>query len=183
MKQLSARERKLLAIGLLVAVFAIFWLGLVRPIYGSFVANADRRIELRQQYVQNERLIGQISALRRAAEKQGRLQTLYALDAPNAEQAGERLKARLEASVEKAGGELRATESVDAPNGWVRARATALVSNDQLAAWLSMLNNEQPYLAMETLSIVADRALNSGRLDLMDVKIEVSAVLGKTNAR
>lgn len=189
MKPLSTRERKLVAIGLLVATFTLFWLALVRPIYGSFVANTDRRIELRQQYAQNERLIGQISGLRRAAEEQGKQQSLYALNAPNAEQAGERLKERLEASLEKAGGELRATESVDAPNGWVRARSTALVSNEQLTAWLGMLNNEQPYLAMESLTIVADRALNSGRLDLMDVKIEVSAilgkpaVLGKTNAR
>jgi general secretion pathway protein M len=183
MKPLSARERKLVAIGLLVAAFALFWLALVRPIYGSFVENAERRTELRQQYAQNERLIGQVSGLRFAAEEQGKLQTLYTLDAPNAEQAGELLKARLEASLEKAGGELRATESVDASNGWVRASATALVSNDQLTAWLGMLNNEQPYLAMETLTIVADRALNSGRLDLMDVKIEVSVVMGKTNAR
>lgn len=183
MKQLTAREQKLAAIGLLVAAFALVWLGLVMPVYGSFAANADRRTELRLQYVQNERLIARTSALRRAAEEQRRLKSLYALDAPNTEQASERLKERLEASLVKAGGELRATESIEAPAGWVRASATALVSNEQLAAWLALLNNEQPYLAMESLTIVADRALNSGRLDLMDVKIEVSIVLGQTNKR
>lgn len=183
MKPLTARERKLAAIGLLVAAFALVWLGLVQPIYGSFAANAERRVELRLQYAQNERLIARIAGLRQAAEKQRSLRTLYVLDSPNAEQAGERLRERLEASLEKAGGELRATESVDAPTGWVRASATALVSNEQLTTWLGLLNNEQPYLAMESLTIVADRALNSGRLDLMDVKIEVSVVLGQTNAR
>lgn len=183
MKPMSARERKLVAVGLLVALIALLWLGLVQPIYGSFATNADRRAELRLQYIQNERLIARMSALRRAAEEQKRLRQLYALDAPNAEQGGELLKERLEASLAKAGGELRVTESVDAPSGWVRASATALVSNDELAAWISTLNNEQPYLVTESLTIVADRALNSGRLDLMDVKIEVSIVLGQTRPR
>lgn len=183
MRPMSARERKLVAIGLLVAAVALIWLGLVQPIYGSFANNAERRTELRLQYAQNERLIARTSALRRAAEEQKRLRVLYSLDAPNAEQAGELLKERLEASLEKVGGELRTTENVDAPSGWVRASATALVSNDQLTVWIGLLNNEQPYLAMESLTIVADRALNSGRLDLMDVKIEVSIVLGQTNPR
>jgi type II secretory pathway component PulM len=183
MKPLSARERKLVAIGLLVAAFALFWLGLVQPILGGFADRSEQRNQLANQYAQNERLIDRMTGLRRAAEDQRRLRTVYALDAANAEQASDKLKERLEASLEKAGGELRATETIEAPSGWVRASATALVSNEQLAVWLGMLNNEQPYLVLESLNIVADRALNTGRLDLMDVRIETSVVLGQTNAR
>ena len=183
MKPLTARERKLVAIGLLFAAFAIFWLGLVSPIYGIFSANAERRAELQQNYTQNERLIARITSLRRTAEEQRSFQSQYTIKAANAEQAGELLKERLETSLSKVGGELRSTESDTAQSGWAQASATALVSNEQLMAWLTMLNNEQPYLVVESLNIVADRALNSGRLDLMDVKIEVSIIISPTNTR
>jgi type II secretory pathway component PulM len=183
MKPLSTRERKFVAIGLLVAVFALVWLGALQPILGGFTARAEQQTLLANQYAQNERMIDRMAGLRRVAEDQRRLGTLYALDAANAEQASDKLKERLAASLEKAGGELRASETIDAPDGWVRVSATALVSNEQLAAWLGMLNNEQPYLVMESLTIVADRALNTGQLDLMDVKIETSIVLDQTNAR
>lgn len=183
MKTLTVRERKLAAIGILVAMVALFWLGLVQPVYGIFSANAERRVELHRQYQQNERLISRINSLRKAAEEQQKYRSQYALGASNAERASEGLKERLESTLAKVGGELRSTESVDARPGWARASATVLVSNEQLTAWLRLLNNEQPYLVIESLTVVADRALNSGRLDLMDVKIEVSIIFDQTNAR
>lgn len=183
MKPLSARERKLVAVGLLIAVFALFWLGMVQPLYSVFATNAERRVELQQNYRQNERLIARISTLRRAAEEQQKIQWQYAIKAQNADQASELLRARLESSLAKVGGELRSTESIDASAGWAQASATALVSNEQLAEWISLLNKQQPYLVVESLNIVADRALNSGRLDSMDVKIEVSIAINPTNAR
>ena len=183
MKPLTARERKLVAVGLLVVAFALFWLALVQPLYGIFAGNAERRIELQQNFRQNERLIARISTLRRAAEEQQKTQWQYAIKAQNAEQASEVLKARLESSLAKVGGELRSTEHVEASAGWAQASATALVSNEQLTNWIYLLNKQQPYLVVESLNIVADRALNSGRLDLMDVKIEVSIAINQTNAR
>jgi len=182
MKPLSPRERKLVAAGLLVAAFALLWLAIVQPIISGFSERDDRRESLIAQYQQNERLIGRIGALRRAAEDQNRLRSVYAIAAPDAVQGGERLKERLELSLEGAGGELRASESVDAPAGWVRASASALVSNQQLVAWLARLGNYPPYLVIESLTVGADRAVNSNRLDLMDVKIEASIPLGQNAA-
>lgn len=178
MKPLTVRERRLVAIGILVAVLALAWLGVVQPIVAGFGARAERREALIAQYGQNERLIGRIGRLRRAAEESRALRRDYAIDAPSAEQAGERLKERLEASLAKAGGELRATESAEAPAGWVRAGASAVVTNDQLVKWLAALANEPPYLAMESLTISADRALNSNHLDLMDVQVEAAIPFG-----
>jgi len=183
MKPLSSRERKLVAIGLLIAALALVWLGLVQPIAGGFASRAGQREQLATQYAQNERLIARIAGLRRVAEEQRRSRSAFAIDAPNAEQASERLKERLEASLLKAGGELRATESVEAPPGWARASITALVTNEQLVDWLGRLANEPPYLSMESLTVGADRALNSNRLDLLDVKLEAAIPLGNTNAR
>lgn len=174
MKPLTARERRLVAVGLLVALVALAWLGVVQPILAGFDTRAERRDSLILQYGQNERLIARIPALRRAAEQSRDMRREFAVDAANAEQASERLKERLEAALAKAGGELRATESAEAPAGWVRAGASATVSNDQLVRWLAALRNEPPYLAMESLTISADRALNSNHLDLMDVQVEAA---------
>lgn len=183
MKPLSARERRLVAIGILIALIALAWLAAVKPVLDGFGIRADRRIELTAQYGQNERLIARIGALRRAAEESAKLRREFAIDAPSPEQASERLKERLEAALTKSGGELRATESAEAPAGWVRASASAVVTNDQLVKWLAILTREAPYLAMESLTISADRALNSNRLDLMDVQIEASIPFGPTGAR
>lgn len=183
MKSLSSRERKLVAIGVLIALLALGWLGVIQPIINGFSERAARREALVMQYSQNLRLIARIELLRRAAEDQRKRSGAYAIFAPSAEQASERLKERLEASLIKAGGELRSTESVDTRQGWVQANAAATVSNDQLVRWLGLLGTDEPYLAMESLTVAADRALNSNRPDIMDVKIEVSIPLGDTDRR
>ena len=64
-----------------------------------------------------------------------------------------------------------------------RASASAVVSNGQLLDWLAGLTAQQPYLVLESVTIGADRALNSNRVDLMDVKIEASIPLAPANAR
>jgi type II secretory pathway component PulM len=183
MRPLSPRERRLVAIGLLVLAFAMVWLRLVQPLASGFAERAERREQLCARYAQNERLVGRIAALRRTAEAQQRQSSAFSVAAPNAEQAGERLKERLEASLAKAGGELRSSESVETAPGWVRASVTAVVSNDQLLDWLGQLTNEPPYLAMESLTIGADRAINSNQMDLLDVKLEASIPLGPTKPR
>ncbi len=183
MKPLTPREHKLVALGLLAALIALVWLVMIQPVIGGFGERADRREALVVQYVQNARLVARIAVLRRAAEEQRKRGSAFAIFAPNAEQASERLKERLEASLIRTGGELRSTESVTAPQGWVRASAAAVVTNDQLVNWLGLLGSEEPYLAMESLTVAADRALNSNRPDIMDVKIEVSIPLGETNRR
>lgn len=183
MRPLSPRERRVVAIGLLVLAIAILWIALVQPIATSFAGRAEQREQLALRYAQNERLIGRIAALRRTAEAQRRQASAFAIAAPNAEQASERLKERLAASLLKAGGELRSSESVEARPGWVRASISAVVSNDQLVAWLGQLSNEPPYLAMESLTIGADRAINSNQLDLLDVKLEASIPLGAPQSR
>lgn len=183
MKPVTARERKLVAIGLLVGLIGLVWLGVVQPIINGFGERAERRETLVGQYSQNSRLIARIGLLRRAAEDQRKRSGAYAIFAPNAEQASELLKERLEASLIKAGGELRSTESVETRQGWVQASAAAAVSNDQLVRWLGLLGTEEPFLSMESLTVAADRALNSNRPDVMDVKLEASIPLGETNRR
>jgi general secretion pathway protein M len=174
MRTLSGRERKLVAIAILLGAIALVWLGLVQPLISGFSDRAERRAELSREYVQNERLIGRIAALRRAAEAQRAKAADYAIAAENAGQAGELLKTRLADSFGRAGGELRATDAVEPAAGWVRAGVTGVMSYDQLITLLDHLSQDPPYLVLDALSVNADRAVNSNNLDLMDVHLEAS---------
>ncbi len=183
MKPQSPRERKLVAIALLLGLIALVWLGVIQPLVDGFSARAEQRAELADRYAQNERLIGRIAQLRKVAEEQRRQRTAYALPAPDAGQAAELLKERLAAALDKAGGELRETAAIEARAGWARASASGVVSNGQLLDWLAGLTAQQPYLVLESVTIGADRALNSNRADLMDVKLEASIPFAPAHAR
>ncbi len=183
MNALTLRERRLVAVAVLIAIIAFVMLAIINPLVSGFSTRATQREALTNQYGQNERLIARTVDLRRAAETQNQLLPLFSLSAPNAEAGGELLKARLEAALEKSGGELRSSETTEAKPGWAGARISVLVTNAQLTSWLGLLVTQQPYLSLDSISIAADRALNSGRLDGMDVKIEVSIPLAKAKSR
>ena len=125
MKPLSPRERKLVAVALLLGVIALIWIALLQPVLDGFTERAEQRAELADRYAQNERLIGRIGQLRRVAEQQRSQSAAYALAAPDSGQAAELLKERLAATLDKSGGELRGTEAVETRAGWARASASA----------------------------------------------------------
>ena len=49
-----------------------------------------------------------------------------------------------------------------------------LYALDQLTKFLGDLQNQSPYLVITNVTIAADRAFQSGRLDIMDVKVDVA---------
>ncbi len=183
MRPLSNREQSLIAVGLLVIALAAFWFAIIKPVADGFATRAERRSALLIEYAQNERLAQRIGSLRRTAEQLRALQPLYAITAPNAQQAAELLRERLATVIEQSGGTLNAAESRDSASGWVRASARGTLTNPQLVAVLSKLRNEQPYLVMEQLSITAEKAMSSGRLDSMEVQVEASIPFVPTRAR
>jgi hypothetical protein len=63
----------------------------------------------------------------------------------------------------------------EGPEGWVRVRADMQLTMSQLYKSLSRLENEAPYVVVGYVSVVADRAVQTGHLATMDVRIEVSA--------
>lgn len=183
MNQLSPRERRLVAIGLALAALALVWLALLGPLLSGFAERASQRERLTAQYLQNERMIARIGALRRAAETQAQGAADFVASARDAEAASEMLKTRLADSLTRAGGELRASEGIEAQPGWVRASVSGVVSYPQLVVWLDRLSNDPPYLVVELLSVSADRAINTNRLDLMDVQLEASIPLAPAHTR
>ncbi len=70
MTSLSDRERRLVAILILIALIALGWLAIVSPILSGFEARAAERERLTLVQASNERLIDNVARLRRTAEAQ-----------------------------------------------------------------------------------------------------------------
>lgn len=180
---LSQRERRLLAIAILLALIALVWLALIAPLIDGFAERAERRDLLGAAYQRNDRLISSLPRLRRNAERQRTARTEFALPAANAAQASDLLKERLSIQFEEAGGQVLTVEEVPTRPGWAQARLQGSATLDQIIPLLGRLQNEPPYLVIESLSIVADKAAQSGHLDRMDIKVEASSPFGAANAR
>jgi hypothetical protein len=57
------------------------------------------------------------------------------------------------------------------------------MSLPQLVGALTKIQNQTPYLAVNGVTVSADKALQSGTLDIMDVRIEVSSPIALTKSR
>jgi general secretion pathway protein M len=178
MRPLAPRERRIVALALLVAVVALAWLALVSPLLDGFHDRAQRRAELLVQYQADRRLLGSVSALERAAADQRRGGYLYQITAPSANVAADALKDRVGATLTAAGGAVGSTQQVQAgvPPGWVSARVDAQIGLPQLIAAIRELENEGPYVVVQYLSVEADRAASSGQAAPLEVRLQVSAL-------
>ena len=174
MMGLSLRERRLIAILVLIAMIAFVSLVIVSPIVSGFASRADERVRLTQTFAANERLIASLPRLRAQAERLKLADANYHIVAPNAGVALETLKERLAEQIAVSGAELKSMQDVPDRPGWVRAWAECRLTLPQLLGLLEKLQNDPPYLLITTLTISADRATQSGKLDALDVRIEAA---------
>ncbi|MFM9827775.1 MAG: type II secretion system protein GspM [Sphingomonas sp.] len=179
MAQLSARERRLIAVLLLVAAVAVAWVAVVAPIIDGFAARAAEHERLRAVFAANGRLVANIPRLRRLAEAQRAQTGSFQIVAGDAVAAQEILKERLSSAVERAGGTTTATEDVEGDAGWVQAWVQARATQAQMIRVLADLQNSTPYLVVTSVAVSADRA---GQSDgsassdgTLDIRIEVAA--------
>ena len=184
MNALNPRERKILAIGLLVAVLAALWLGVAAPVLNGFSNRQAERLNLIATYRRNQRLLDAIPVWRAEAEGQKRTASAYAVFAPTQVQAQEQLRTRLTAALTTEGAPAPAAQDLqaDLPAGWIGARADAQLTPQQLNASLRRLESEEPYVVVEYLSINADRAVHSGQAGPLDVRLEIAAAFHPTGA-
>lgn len=183
MRPLAKRERQGIAILVLVALVTLVQLVLVGPLIDGFAKRAERRVALEHQYRANLRMAAMVPRLRRQAEQQRAELQSFAVMAPNPAVASTLLLARLQTTVEQVGAELRSTEEVTSQDNFVRGRVSARMTLAQLTALLSRLQNETPYLVVSALSISADQAMISRKLEPLDVGLEVSVPLVRAAAR
>lgn len=174
MRPLNPRERRLVAVGLLILLGALIWLPAVAPLLNGFSARAEERASLRAAYLRNSRLINTIPAIRRQAEQQKGTTARFAIGGANAALARAALRERLQRDFTAAGGQVTALQDVPATPGEVRAWIQGRMTLPQLQQMLVRVNDTPPYLVTESLRISADRALETGRLDLLDIRLETS---------
>jgi general secretion pathway protein M len=177
MNSLNPRERRLVAIAILIGVVAVVWLGLLSPLIGGFAARQAQRQTLLATYQRDQRLLDAIPVWRAEAEAQKKTQGAYAVEAPSQLQAQEALKQRLGAVMTEAGASAPTVQDLqaDLPSGWVGARADAQLSLAQLNDSLRRLESEEPYVVVDYVSINAERSFRSGHAGPLDVRLELSA--------
>lgn len=175
MRPLSSRERKLVALLILVLAVSLLLALVIGPIVSGFAERAARRETLVQTFHADEQRIGSLAALQAEAERQtGEMRALF-MAAPDADEAGETLRERIEAAAQDAGGDIKTSEAMPAEQGWARAAIDVRLGHKQLAALLTRLNAMKPALAVDTLTVIADDALTNSRSDLLDVRLEATA--------
>lgn len=174
MTNLSARERRLVALLILIGLIALVFLAVIEPFRESFRERDRERARLVQELDHGQRLIAAIPALRRRAEMQKAELRQFVLSAPDRERASVLLENRTQSAVEALGGELRAINDRPTPAGTVGVRLSAKLTLDQLTRLLAQMQNEKPYLTVNALSVAADEALINGKLNPLDVNVEFS---------
>jgi hypothetical protein len=174
MNNLSQRERRLVAVLLLFALVALLAYGIVLPIFDGFSARAEARAALLETYARDERAVGQIDSVRRAAEAQRRDLARFRLVGDSVAAVSDQLKERVAATITATGGDLRSVEDIAAAANSIRVRADAHLTNAQLVAAITALEGSEPLLVVETLTVAADDAIQSGRSGPMDVRLEIS---------
>lgn len=183
MRTLSPRERKAVALLMLVALVALVQVALVGPFVSGFAERADERERLAQRYSVNQRLIAAIPRLRRAAEAQQTAFSALGLPAAVADSGSRLLVERLERAVESSGGELRLAEEAPPGDGRAGARLAVRLTMEQMVRLLALVQDQPPYLAIDSFSVAADQAYISRKLEPMDVSLEVSISLARAPAR
>jgi type II secretory pathway component PulM len=179
MTSMSDRERRLVAILVLVALVTLGWLAVVSPIISGFEARAAERDRLALVQASNQRLIDNVARLRRQAEAHKADMARYHVIAPTPEAAAESLKERIATLIGEAGGEVRALQDVEAEDGRIALRIEARVGEAQLVRLLERLQNAEPLLLVRTLSVSAATAPGADTSALssrkLDIRLDVAA--------
>ena len=180
MTTLSAREQRLVAVLILLLLVAAAWLLIMAPLIDGFAQRRAEREQLTATIERNERLIASVPQLRRRIELQRPDRARVTLGAPSRELAGDLLRQRLQASFEATGASVSALGEGDSNGRWVGASIEGTASLDQLLQVLDQVQNRPPYLVVTGLTVVADRAFQTGKLELMSVKIDVAIPYSQT---
>ncbi|HEX3945493.1 MAG TPA: type II secretion system protein GspM [Rhizomicrobium sp.] len=177
MRPLAQRERRLIALGVLLALVAVVVLGVIVPVFGGMAARALERGDLVATYERNQRVLAGIPVWRAQAVEQKSTVAKFSITAPTQALAAEMLKQRINRMTNEEGGSVQTVSEIqgDTPDGWVKVRADLQLTMAQLYKSLARLESEAPYVVVGYLSVAADRAQKSGHAAPMDVRIEVSA--------
>ena len=177
MNGLALRERRLIAIALLLALVAAVWLGVVRPVIGGFQDRADQRAAALDDYARNARVIRSYRRLRTDALAQARSAADLEIIALTPAAAGEAARDRLGRDLAASGANVHAMRGQPAGPGTVRLRADFQIPLAGLNNLLRRVHDQAPGGVVDSLSVAADSAGANGaaaRSSLLEVRLDVS---------
>jgi hypothetical protein len=177
---LARRERRLLALGLLVLALVLVWLAIVRPILGGFDAREEEREQLLTSYARGERVIGAMRATRAALRVQRAGTADWALDAPSPALATDILRETVLNAARASHATVASVQEAQAPAGTVAVRADLTTTPDKLGPLLVALQNIRPWPVVEQFNVVADRSLEAPTGAPVDVRVDLSVRFNAT---
>lgn len=177
MRSLSPRERRLIAIGLLLLAVGLFWFAVVGPLVSGFSSRAAERRLLQATLQRDQRVVDSLPVWRNAAVEQARSAPRFAIVAPSEQAAVDILKDRLEKVAVDQGFTLSSVQDMqaEAAPGEVKVRAVMELTLTQLYETLRRIEGEGAYVVVDFLSVNADRALVAGHSAPLAVRIELRA--------
>ena len=176
MRRLLKRERKIIALGVLVVLLALVYAAVAAPVVAGFAHRSQERRQLLSTYARNQRILGGMHVVGSDARAQRASDHRYVITAPSVPLGADFLKERVSRTVVQQGGSLRSLQDMqaDALPGQLRVRCDAQLTTGQLYEVLRRLQTEEPYAVVEYLSVAVSNDASSGRVDPMAVRIEVS---------
>jgi hypothetical protein len=174
MMDMSLRERRLLALAILVAVVAFIWLAAVVPILNGFAARQDAREAAVATLRQNARAIPayhdtqlKLAALRRAAPA-------WAVLAASPPTATELARARVSRDVADSGGVLEALRDQPGRPDLIQLQGDARIDLIGLQVLLRHLEEDHPAGVINALIVAAPDATAGQHASALQVRFDVS---------
>lgn len=174
MRSLSVRERRLIALALAFAALVLLVFGIVLPFASGFADRADERHQLIETYARNQRVLAGVPGWRRSIEHQRAHASLFGMEADSPSQASSAVKQRFAARIRAHQGSLRLMQDGEASPGSARVWAEFRIALPNLVALLRDLQGTAPIAVIESLSINANRTIEDGQLQPLDVRLELA---------
>ncbi len=175
MKTLSLRERRLIALAVLLLLLCFLLFGIITPIIDGFKSRSNARDEYYSQMARNDRSIGNLPIWRRQVNDQKNTATRYTILAPTRSAAVDMFRENMLQFFVKSGTVVRSTQEIPSSDSWLKLRIDSQMSLTQIVDCLKRLHMSQKIIVVDAITISADRAFTNGRLSLMDVRFEISA--------
>jgi hypothetical protein len=173
--ELTLRERRLVAIGILVALVVGTCLLLIAPVARSFAVRDSERQSLLAQYAKNASNINNMRHWRREADRQSQTKNRYSVQAASRQEAVEILREQIIRQFVKIGGEVRNCQEIEAPAGWLRVRLAARLDIFKIERGIRTFQNQMPFAVVQTATVTGDRFATANPSQTLDIKLEISA--------
>lgn len=178
MRAFTAREQRLIAVGLLLCTVLGAWNLVLMPLVDGFLQRSQQRDDLRAEYLRNDRILAGLPVWRTDAQKQSKTAARFGITAPNKTAGVEILRRRLSSAAVTVGGTVLSQQEVQAnlPAGWIGVQGDLRLSMSQMKTLLERFQNEEPYVVVDYLTIGIG-TVRPGEPQTLAVRLAISAPL------